>query len=137
MAVSTPTATPDPLSEASINHFVQNHLQSVESRQLSTYMSAYDDYVTWYGAGRVSANKIRQEMISYLNRWDKITYRTIGPVEIETLPGFRGVRVSYPIELEVSSQTTRLHSRRVGTEIVEIRIVNGVPKIVSENQLWQ
>ena len=123
--------------EASIKNFIQTHLKSVETRQLNAYMSAYDDYVAWYGAGRVSANKIRQEMGSYLDSWDTITYNTTGPVQIHTLPNTRGVRVSYPIELNVSDQRTGSHRSRVGTETVELAIVNGALKIVSENQQLQ
>jgi hypothetical protein len=76
-------------------------------------------------------------MRSYLDSWDTITYNITGPVQIRTLPNSRGVRVSYPIELDVSNQRTGSHRRRVGTETVEMAIVNGALKIVSENQQLQ
>jgi trypsin-like peptidase len=127
----------DLLNRTSIKDFVQNHLQSVENRQLDAYMSGYDDYVVWYGEGRVPANKIRQEMRSYLNSWDSITYKVVGPIRIYPIPDSRRFRVSYSFALDATSQQPPKHRSRAGTETVEIEIVNERLEIISENQQLQ
>jgi hypothetical protein len=123
--------------EKSIKTFIENHLKSVEDRQLDVYMSAYDDYVDWYRQGRIPSSKIRQEIKSYFNKWDTIIYNTTGPLQIEIRPDLLRARASYPIALELSNQQPIRHRNPQGIETVELKIADGALKIVSENQQMQ
>jgi TolB-like protein len=127
----------DLLQKESIKNFIENHLKSVENRQLDVYMSAYDEYVNWYRQGRIPSSKIRQEMKSYFNKWDTITYNTTGLLRIEVRPDLPRARASYPIALELSNQQPVRHRNPQGIETVELEIVDGALKIVSENQQMQ
>jgi uncharacterized protein YydD (DUF2326 family) len=132
-----PLAASDLLQEDSIKNFVKNHLKSVEHRQLDVYMSAYDDYVDWYSQGRIPSIKIRQEMKSYFNKWDTIIYNTTGPLQVEVRPDLLRARARYPIALELSNEQPARHSNPHGIETIELEIIDGAVKIISETQQMQ
>jgi hypothetical protein len=76
-------------------------------------------------------------MRSYLNSWDSITYKVVGPIRIYPIPDLLRYRVSYPFALDATSQQPLKHRSRTGTETVEIEIVNERLEIVSETQQLQ
>ena len=127
----TPPPTPTLPTLDEVTAFVKHHLKSVENRQLETYMLGYDTHVDWYGVGYVSANHIRQQMKDLLQKWDKIVYGVTGPIQVKNLSNPPRVRATYPIGLDLSNFQT--HSKQTHTETVEIEIVDGALKIVSEH----
>jgi hypothetical protein len=121
------------LKEFSIKEFLKRHWKALKSQNVDAYIADFNDPVDWYQQGPTSTEYIRRGIRATFKHWDTIERSISGSLTIIPLSNRAGVAVTYPMSFDLSTKSGT-HLKGNGTDILEIRAVDGRLKIFAQDQ---
>jgi hypothetical protein len=122
------------ISDEEIKAFVERTLQYSSSKDVSSILNCYDNYVNYFKLGTVSKNVISKDKYSFYKNWDVVHYSLIyNSLNINDIPDFSKV-VVFEINYSAYSTLKNKTSEGIAESTFKIHRIGDELKIYDEKQ---
>lgn len=130
MATATPLPT---ITEYEAQTFVNTFYRTVESKDLASVLSLYEENVNYFDNGRRDRAFIRDDYIKYYKRWPSVSF-AVGSVRVSNSASDNTAAVSFEIQFSVRDPSSNRSRNGRASEEWTIAKSYGALKITSHQE---
>ena len=122
------------ITSTELDSFVLLYLDILSRCNMSEISNLYDDYVDYFGLGRVNKGTIREDKENFCERWPTIRYELEGSIMSQDTNDEKIKLIEFPISFNVYNSKRLASMSGTARNYLMIHKLNGELKIIDEKQ---